>query len=260
MRRAQASGAVIAAKLYPAGATTNAENGVTRLERIYPALAAMEEAGMPLLVHGEATAADIDVFDRERAFIEASLLPLLRDFPRLRIVFEHITTADAAELVREGPQTLAATITPQHLLYNRNAILAGGIHPHYYCLPVLKRNTHQEALQAVAISGNPKFFLGSDSAPHSTLSKESSCGCAGVYSAHAALEFYAEVFEQLHALDKLEGFAAHFGPDFYRLPHNKDSITLRKESWEVPASYPFGEEKLVPFRAGEQVQWKLQRS
>ena len=257
MRRAQASGAVIAAKLYPAGATTNAENGVTGLERIYPALAAMEEVGMPLLVHGEATAAEIDVFDRERAFIETSLLPLLRDFPGLRIVFEHITTADAADLVRAGPPTLAATITPQHLLYNRNAILAGGIHPHYYCLPVLKREHHRQALVAAATSGDPRFFLGTDSAPHAVGAKESACGCAGIYSAHAAIELYAEAFDQAGALDKLEGFASFHGADWYGLPRNPERIRLRREAWPVPGAYRFGETQVRPLRGGETLDWRL---
>lgn len=254
---ALASGAILAAKLYPAGATTNAENGVTRLENIYPVLAAMEQGGLPLLVHGEATAAEIDVFDRERRFIEDSLLPLLAHFPGLRIVFEHITTADAADLVRTGPPTLAATITPQHLLYNRNAILAGGIHPHFYCLPVLKRERHRQALVAAATSGHPRFFLGTDSAPHAVEAKESTCGCAGIYSAHAAIELYAEAFDQAGALDKLEGFASFHGPDFYGLPRNRDQICLRRESWQVPASYRFGATQVKPLRAGETLGWRL---
>jgi len=255
--RARASGVVLAAKLYPAGATTNAENGVTRLENIYPVLAAMEKADLPLLVHGEATATEIDVFDRERRFIEDSLLPLLRDFPGLRIVFEHITTAEAADLVRGGPPTLAATITPQHLLYNRNAILAGGIHPHFYCLPVLKREQHRQALLAAAISGHPRFFLGTDSAPHAVAAKESACGCAGIYSAHAAIELYAQAFEQAGALDKLEGFASFHGADFYGLPRNRDQLRLRRENWRVPASYPFGPTLIRPLGAGEDLGWRL---
>ncbi len=220
IRLAAATAGVQAVKLYPAGATTNSAAGVAQLEALFPTLAAMEEAGLPLLIHGEVTDRDIDIFDREKVFIDRHLAPVTRRFPALRVVLEHITTTDAVQFVSAAGNTVAATITPHHLLFNRNDMLAGGIRPHYYCLPVLKRNTHQEALQAAAVSGNPKFFLGSDSAPHSTASKESSCGCAGVYSAHAALEFYAEVFEQLHALDKLEAFAAHFGPDFYRLPRN----------------------------------------
>ena len=257
IRLAAATAGVHAVKLYPAGATTNSAAGVAQLEALFPTLAAMEEADLPLLIHGEVTDRDIDIFDREKVFIDRHLAPVVQRFPALRVVLEHITTADAVQFVCAAGQNVAATITPHHLLFNRNDMLAGGIRPHYYCLPVLKRNTHQEALQAAAISGNPKFFLGSDSAPHSTLSKESSCGCAGVYSAHAALEFYAEVFEQLHALDKLEGFAAHFGPDFYRLPRNKDSITLRKESWEVPAQLPLGDATLTPLRAGQVVTWRV---
>nr|MBP6807234.1 dihydroorotase [Chromatiaceae bacterium] len=214
-------------------------------------------AGMPLLVHGEATAAAIDVFDRERDFIEASLLPLLRDFPGLRIVFEHITTAEAAELVRAGPPTLAATITPQHLLYNRNAILAGGIHPHYYCLPVLKREHHRQALVAMATSGHPRFFLGTDSAPHALGAKESACGCAGIYSAHAAIELYAEAFDKAGALDKLEGFASFHGADWYGLPRNRDKIRLRREAWQVPDSYRFGGTQVRPLRGGETLGWRL---
>lgn len=257
IERATASGVLFAAKLYPAGATTNAENGVTRLEKIYPVLAAMEREDMPLLVHGEATAAEIDVFDRERRFIDDSLLPLLRDFPGLRIVFEHITTADAADLVREGPATLAATITPQHLLYNRNAILAGGIHPHFYCLPVLKRECHRQALIAAATSGHPRFFLGTDSAPHAIGAKENDCGCAGIYSAHAAIELYAEVFDQAGALDRLEGFASFHGADFYGLPRNTSLIQLRRETWRVPESYAFGATRVKPLKAGESMAWRL---
>lgn len=257
IRQAQESGIVFAAKLYPAGATTNAENGVTRLENIYPVLAAMELAGMPLLVHGEATAAEVDVFDRERRFIDDALLPLLRDFPGLRLVFEHITTADAADLVREGPPTLAATITPQHLLYNRNAILVGGIHPHFYCLPVLKRERHRQALVVAATSGHPRFFLGTDSAPHAIGAKESACGCAGIYSAHAAIELYAEVFDQAGALDKLEGFASFHGADFHGLPRNADQIHLRRAPWQVPESYAFGTTQVRPLRAGETIGWRL---
>lgn len=257
IRLAAATAGVHAVKLYPAGATTNSAAGVAQLEALFPTLAAMEEADLPLLIHGEVTDRDIDIFDREKVFIDRHLVPIAQRFPALRVVLEHITTSDAVQFVSAAGQNIAATITPHHLLFNRNDMLAGGIRPHYYCLPVLKRNTHQEALQAVAISGNPKFFLGSDSAPHSTLSKESSCGCAGVYSAHAALEFYAEIFEQLHALDKLEAFAAHFGPDFYRLPRNKDCITLRKESWTVPSHLPLGAETLTPLRAGQVVSWRV---
>jgi dihydroorotase len=212
---------------------------------------------LPLLIHGEVTDREIDIFDREKVFIDRHLAPIARRFPALRIVLEHITTADAVQFVSaEGPN-VAATITPHHLLFNRNDMLVGGIRPHYYCLPILKRNIHQDALRAAAISGNPKFFLGTDSAPHSTASKENSCGCAGVYSAHAALEFYAEVFEELQALDKLEAFAAHFGADFYRLPRNTDTVTLRKKSWEVAAHIPLGETTLTPLRAAETLSWQV---
>ena len=254
---AAASAGVHAVKLYPAGATTNSAAGVAQLEALYPTLAAMEEADLPLLIHGEVTDHSVDVFDREKVFIDRHLAPVVQRFPALRVVLEHITTLDAVQFVSAAGANVAATITPHHLLFNRNDMLVGGIRPHYYCLPVLKRSTHQAALQAAAISGNPKFFLGSDSAPHSTASKENSCGCAGVYSAHAALEFYAEVFEQLHALDKLEAFAAYFGPDFYRLPRNTDRITLRKESWEVPAQLPLGSGTLTPLRAGQAVSWRV---
>ncbi len=257
IRLAAATNGVYAVKLYPAGATTNSAAGVARLEGLFPTLAAMEEADLPLLIHGEVTDHNVDIFDREKVFIDRHLAPLTQRFPALRVVLEHITTADAVQFVSAAGAKVAATITPHHLLLNRNDMLVGGIRPHHYCLPVLKRNTHQLALQAAAISGDPKFFLGSDSAPHSTGSKESSCGCAGVYSAHAALEFYAEVFEQLHALDKLEAFAAHFGPDFYCLPRNKDSVTLRKESWEVPSQLPLGAETLTPLRAGQAVGWRV---
>lgn len=254
---AKETGSVYAAKLYPAGATTNSENGVTRLEHIFPLLEAMQREDMPLLVHGEATDAEIDVFDRERRFIDDSLVPLIRDFPELRIVFEHITTADAAAFVREAPLTVAATITPHHLLYNRNAILAGGIRPHFYCLPVLKRERHRQALVEAAISGNSKFFLGTDSAPHPVAGKESACGCAGIYSAHAAIELYAEAFEQAAALDKLEGFASHHGADFYGLPRNGGHIRLRRDPWTVPDTYTFGETRVTPLRAGETIAWRL---
>jgi dihydroorotase len=248
---------VHAVKLYPAGATTNSAAGVAKLEALYPTLAAMEEAHLPLLVHGEVTDHEIDIFDREKVFIDRHLAPITQRFPSLRVVLEHITTSDAVQFVSGAADTVAATITVHHLLFNRNDMLVGGIRPHYYCLPVLKRNSHQQALQAAAISGNPKFFIGTDSAPHSTASKETSCGCAGVYSAHAALELYAEVFEQLDALDKLEPFAAHFGPDFYRLPRNEDTITLRKQSWDVPAQLPLGAGTLTPLRAAQTVAWQV---
>jgi len=251
------SGVIHAAKLYPAGATTNSEKGVTRIDRIYPALEAMQGLGLPLLVHGEVTSEGVDIFDREKRFIDVVLVPLFRDFPGLRIVLEHITTADAVQFIRDAPPTLGATITPHHLLYNRNAILAGGIRPHFYCLPVLKRETHRQALLEAATSGNPKFFLGTDSAPHPREGKETACGCAGIYSAHAAIELYAEAFEQAGALDSLEGFASFFGADFYRLPRNRKRIRLVKDAWQVPDSYAFGNGRLVPLRAGETIAWRL---
>lgn len=255
--KAAMSTRVFAIKLYPAGATTNSDSGVTNIRKIYPALEAMERHDLPLLVHGEVTDPDVDIFDREKRFIDEVLEPLIRDFPELRIVMEHITTRDAVRFVREQGSKIAATITPHHLLYNRNAILAGGIRPHFYCLPVLKREEHRQTLISAATSGNPKFFLGTDSAPHPREGKVSACGCAGIYSAHAAIELYAEAFEQAGALDKLEGFASYFGADFYRLPRNKDHITLRKDSWTVPETYPFGDSQLVPLRAGETVAWRL---
>ncbi len=254
---AAASSFVHAVKLYPAGATTNSAAGVTRLEGLYGTLAAMEEADLPLLVHGEVTDHDIDIFDREKVFIDRHLAPIAERFPGLRIVFEHITTRDAVAFVREARSGIAATITAHHLLYNRNDMLVGGIRPHYYCLPVLKRNIHQLELQEAATSGNPRFFLGTDSAPHSTGAKETRCGCAGVYTAHAAIEFYAEVFEQLGALDALEAFASHFGPDFYHLPRNIDSITLRQQEWQVPEQLPLGRDFLTPLRAGESLSWRV---
>lgn len=258
IRRARQSGIVHAVKLYPAGATTNSDAGVTDLRKAYPALEEMQRCGMPLLVHGEATGPDVDVYDREAVFIERTLVPLLKDMPQLRLVFEHITTRDAVQFVIGAPAHIAATITAHHLLYSRNAMFSGGLRPHYYCLPVLKRETHREALGKAAISGNPKFFLGSDSAPHEQHAKESACGCAGCYTAYAAIELYAEAFDRLDALDKLEGFASHYGADFYRLPRNTGRITLRRESWQVPASLPFGEHRLVPLRAGENLAWKFQ--
>jgi dihydroorotase len=255
IQRAKQSGIVHAVKLYPAGATTNSDAGVTDIRKAYPALEEMQRCGMPLLVHGEATDPDVDVFDREAVFIARVMIPLLRDLPQLRVVFEHITTNDAVQFVTSAPDHIAATITVHHLLYNRNAMFSGGLRPHYYCLPVLKREVHREALGKAAISGNPKFFLGTDSAPHAQHTKETACGCAGIYTAHAAIELYAEVFEQLNALDKLEGFASFYGADYYHLPRNTDKITLRKESWRVPDILAFGEHKLVPLRAGENVAW-----
>ncbi|KAA1190009.1 dihydroorotase [Pseudohalioglobus sediminis] len=254
---AAASEFVHAVKLYPAGATTNSDAGVAELEGLYPVLAAMEEADLPLLIHGEVTDHEIDIFDREKVFIERHLDPIARRFPGLRIVLEHITTRDAVQFVREASNKVAATITAHHLMFNRNDMLVGGIRPHYYCLPILKRNVHQNELMEAAASGNPKFFLGTDSAPHARNRKETDCGCAGVYSGHAALEFYAEVFEQLDALDKLEGFAAQFGADFYRLPRNTDTVTLRKESWQVPESLPLGSDTLLPLAAGESMAWRV---
>lgn len=254
---ARASGIVHAVKLYPAGATTNSDSGVTSLHKCASALAEMEKQGMPLLIHGEVTDSDVDVFDREKVFIERHLQPLLKDFPGLKVVFEHITTQDAAEFVAAGPANLAATITAHHLLMNRNAMFTGGIRPHHYCLPVLKRETHRQALLKAATSDSGKFFLGTDSAPHPKSAKEASCGCAGMYTAHAAIELYAEAFEEAGALDKLEGFASFYGPDFYNLPRNTDKITLRKENWLVAESIPFAGDVLVPLRAGQTVAWKL---
>ncbi|MEG0148028.1 MAG: dihydroorotase [Comamonas sp.] len=254
--RAKAAG-VVACKLYPAGATTNSDHGVTDLRKIYPTLAAMQREGLLLLVHGEVTSSDIDLFDREAAFIDQHLIPLRRDFPELKIVFEHITTREAAQYVSEADRFVAATITPQHLLFNRNAIFTGGIRPHFYCLPVLKRETHRLALVEAAVSGSSKFFLGTDSAPHAAHLKEHATGCAGCYSAHAAIEMYAEAFDKAGALDKLEAFASFNGPDFYSLPRNSDKITLRREDWTPPDSFAFGEAQLKPLRAGEVLPWKL---
>jgi dihydroorotase len=254
---AAAADFVHAIKLYPAGATTNSDAGVAQLDALYPTLAAMEEAELPLLIHGEVTDHDIDIFDREKVFIDRHLAPIAERFPNLRIVLEHITTADAVAFVRDTGDNVAATITAHHLMYNRNDMLVGGIRPHYFCLPILKRNSHQAALMEAASSGNPSFFLGTDSAPHSTASKETSCGCAGVYSGHAALELYAQVFEEFGALDKLEGFASHFGPDFYRLPRNEDAITLRREAWQVPEQLPLGDDWLTPMGAGDTLSWRV---
>ena len=255
--RAKAAG-IVACKLYPAGATTNSDFGVTDLRKIYPVLEAMQREGLLLLVHGEVTSSDIDLFDREAAFIDQQLIPLRRDFPELKIVFEHITTKEAAHYVREADRFVGATITPQHLLFNRNAIFTGGIRPHYYCLPVLKREEHRQALVQVATSGSSKFFLGTDSAPHAAHLKEHASGCAGCYSAHAALELYATAFEAAGALDKLEGFASFHGPDFYGLPRNTSTVTLVKETWTPPESFAFGEgAELKPLAAGEALGWKL---
>jgi dihydroorotase len=255
--RARDSGLVHAVKLYPAGATTNSEDGVTDLAAVYPVLERMQRLDVPLLVHGESTDPAVDVFDRERRFIDERLARILRDFPGLRVVFEHITTLDAVDFVLAGPPTLAATITAHHLLYNRGVMFAGGIRPHLYCLPVLKRETHRQALVQAATSGNPRFFLGTDSAPHAQSAKEAACGCAGIYTAHAGIELYAEAFEQAGALHRLEGFASHFGADFYRLPRNRHEIRLRRAPWRVPQAYPFGADRLVPLRAGEEIAWRL---
>src|SRR3990170_758140 len=255
--RAKLSGRVFGVKLYPAGATTHSDAGVTRLSRCFHALERMEEVGLPLLVHGESTDPAIDVFDREKAFLEEVLGPALERFPRLKVVLEHITTRDAVQYVEITGENFAATITAHHLLMNRNALFMGGIRPHHYCLPVLKREEHREALVEAATSGNPKFFLGTDSAPHAKGAKEAACGCAGIYTAHAALEFYAVAFEEADALDRLEGFAAEFGARFYGLPANRDTVTLVREEWTVPAKLPFGGEELVPLRAGESIPWKL---
>jgi dihydroorotase len=254
--RAKVAG-VVACKLYPAGATTNSDMGVTNIHKIYPVLEAMQREGMLLLVHGEVTSPDIDLFDREAVFIDQHLEPLRKDFPGLKIVMEHITTREAAQYVAAGNDRLGATITCHHLLYNRNALFTGGIRPHYYCLPVLKRETHRLALVEAATSGNPRIFLGTDSAPHAAHLKEHATGCAGCYTAHAAIELYAEAFEQAGALDKLEGFASHFGADFYGLPRNTSTITLRKQAWAVPESYAYGDAQLKPLRAGDTLAWKL---
>jgi dihydroorotase len=255
--KAQASGFVHGVKLYPAGATTNSDSGVTSLDACAEALEAMQEYGMPLLVHAEVTDADVDVFDRERVFIDRHMKPLLAKYPALKVVFEHITTKDAAEFVASAPSNVAATITPHHLLMNRNAMFTGGIRPHHYCLPILKREEHRLALVKAATSGSPKFFLGTDSAPHAKSAKEAACGCAGMYSAHAGIELYAEVFEAANALDKLEAFASFYGADFYGLPRNRHKITLVKDAWNVPESIVFAGEELVPLRAGQTVAWKM---
>ncbi|MES2013707.1 MAG: dihydroorotase [Pseudomonadota bacterium] len=255
--RAKASGLVHGVKLYPAGATTNSDSGVTNLAHCAKALEAMEELGVPLLAHAEVTDADIDVFDRERVFIERNMIPLLKNFPALKVVFEHITTKDAADFVSAAPSNVAATITAHHLLMNRNDMFKGGIQPHHYCLPILKREEHRVALVKAATSGNTKFFLGTDSAPHARSAKEAACGCAGMYTAHTAMELYAEAFEAANALDKLEGFASFYGADFYGLPRNSEQITLAQESWQVPENLPFDGDVLVPLRAGQSLRWKL---
>ncbi len=255
--RAKLSGHVHGVKLYPAGATTNSDEGVTRLSRCFRTLEKMEQLGLPLLIHGEVNDPMVDVFDREKAFVDEVLGQIVERFSSLKIVLEHITTRDAVQYVEVTGPHVAATITPHHLLLNRNALFLGGMRPHHYCLPVLKREEHREALVGAATSGNPKFFLGTDSAPHSRATKEAACGCAGVYNAHAAIELYATAFEETGALDKLEGFASHFGADFYGLPRNQDTITLLRKEWTVPKTLRFGGEEVVPLRAGETIPWQL---
>ncbi|ABD71171.1 dihydroorotase [Rhodoferax ferrireducens T118] len=256
IKRARDAG-VVAVKLYPAGATTNSDAGVTDLRKTYPTLEAMQRAGLLLLVHGEVTAPEIDLFDREAVFIDTQLIPLRRDFPELKIVFEHITTKEAAQYVADADRFTAATLTAHHLLYNRNAIFTGGIRPHYYCLPVLKREVHRQALLAAATSGSNKFFLGTDSAPHPAHLKENASGCAGCYTAHAAMEMYAEAFDSVAALDRLEAFASFHGADFYGLPRNTGRISLRRETWTPPARFAFGEAELKPLRSGETLPWRM---
>ncbi len=257
IKKAAASEHIHAFKLYPAGATTNSDSGVADIKAVYPLFAAMEQYDIPLLVHGEVTDDACDIFDRERVFIDTYLTDIAKNFPGLRIVAEHVTTTEAVQFVQDAGANIAATITPQHLLFNRNAILAGGIKPHYYCLPIIKRESHRLALVKAATSGNPKFFLGTDSAPHLTSLKETACGCAGCYSAHAALELYAEAFERADALDKLEGFASFYGADFYRLPRNSGTITLEKTAWKVPSAYGENSLSITPLKANEELGWKL---
>ena len=258
IKKAAESDHVYAFKLYPAGATTNSDSGVADIHAIYPLLAELEKLDIPLLIHGETTDTDCDIFDRERIFIDTSLTDITQNFPSLRIVLEHVTTSEAVQFVIASGNNIAATITPQHLLYNRNALFAGGIRPHYYCLPIIKREHHRLALVKAATSGNPKFFLGTDSAPHITSLKETSCGCAGCYSAYAALELYAEIFERAEALNKLEGFASFFGADFYRLPRNSDTVTLEKTTWSIPLFYGENDNTVTPLKAGEELSWKMQ--
>ncbi|MCX7273929.1 MAG: dihydroorotase [Burkholderiales bacterium] len=257
IREASASGQVHGVKLYPAGATTHSDAGVTDIARTYPALQAMQDCGLPLLVHGEVTDPAIDLFDREKVFIDRVMEPLRRDFPALKVVFEHITTQDAAQYVAQAPGPTAATITAHHLLYNRNALFLGGVRPHWYCLPVLKRETHRQALLQAATGGSPRFFLGTDSAPHARHLKEHACGCAGCYTAPHALELYATAFEQAGAIDRLAGFASEFGPAFYGLPPNPGTVTLVREPWTIPESLPFAGETIVPLAGGETLEWRL---
>jgi len=254
---AKSSGFVHAVKYYPAGATTNSDSGVTAIERVYPALAAMERHDVVLSLHGEVTDPDVDMFDRERVFVDTILARVTRDFPALRIVLEHVTTREAAHYVRDAPTPIAATITPQHLMWSRSALFAGGLRPHFYCLPILKRETHRQALVEAATSGSPRYFLGTDSAPHARHAKEAACCGAGCFSAPVALALYAEAFDAAGALSRLPDFASGFGADFYRLPRNRDVVTLRREPTPVPASYPFGDDTLVPLRAGETVAWRV---
>jgi dihydroorotase len=258
IKKAAESEHIHAFKLYPAGATTHSDSGVADIKAAYPLFAAMEKYQIPLLIHGEVTDEQCDIFDREKVFIDRYLSDIVNLFPGLRVVLEHVTTTEAVQFVESAGNNVAATITPQHLLYNRNALLVGGIRPHYYCLPIIKREHHRLALVAAATSGNPKFFLGTDSAPHLTTLKESSCGCAGCYSAHAALEMYTEVFESANALEKLEGFASFYGADFYRLPRNSGTVTLKKTSWEVPSSYGENGVSISPLKADETMSWKIQ--
>jgi dihydroorotase len=258
IKKAAASEHIYAFKLYPAGATTNSDSGVADIKAIYHLLAELESLAIPLLIHGEVTDQNCDIFDRERVFIESSLTQITQNFPDLRIVLEHVTTSEAVQFVKSSGSNIAATITPQHLLYNRNALLAGGIRPHYYCLPIIKREHHRLALLEAATSGNPKFFLGTDSAPHNTSLKETACGCAGCFSAHAALELYATAFEAVDALDKLEGFASFFGADFYRLPRNIGTVTLEKSAWTIPSNYGEHENIITPLKADEDLYWKIQ--
>jgi len=260
IRRAKDSGLVHAVKLYPSGATTHSDAGVTDIKKTYAALAAMAEVGMPLLVHGEVTDPEVDVFDREYVFIEQQLIPTLTAIPELRVVLEHITTREAVNFIVEAPERVAATITAHHLLMNRNAMFKGGIRPHHYCLPVLKREKHRLALIDAIRSGHPRFFLGTDSAPHARRAKESGCGCAGIYTAHAALELYAQAFEDAGALDRLEGFASHFGADFYGLPRNEGTVMLEKAAWQVPDAYPLSETAVIPLAAGETLHWQLHQT
>ncbi len=257
IKKAAECSIILACKLYPAGATTNSASGVSKINNIYSVLESMQEYNVPLLIHGEVTDPECDIFDREKVFIDTILSKITADFPELRIVLEHVTTEEAVQFVQATSEKIAATITPQHLMFNRNAILVGGIRPHYYCLPIIKREKHRQALIAAATSGHAKFFLGTDSAPHLQSKKESSCGCAGCYSAHAAIELYAEIFENANKLENLEAFASFNGPDFYKLPRNTEKITLRKDKWIIPAYYPVNDDHLIPLKAGETISWQL---